>query len=251
VSCRECAIHLRLDGGYADAEARERGGEGEVGREEVISLPIVGGGRGLSRILALGAHPDDIEIGCGGALLRLLAESRELEVLWAVFAASSERAREARSSADAFLAGASKARVVVHDYRDGFLPYSGGAVKDDFEALKGEFSPDLVFTHYRHDRHQDHRLISDLTWNTWRDHLILEYEIPKYDGDFGSPNLFAPLPVATLERKIELLTSHFVSQAGKPWFTPDLFRAVARIRGMESAAPGGFAEGFYCRKACF
>jgi len=208
-------------------------------------------GSGPKRVLALGAHADDIEIGCGGTILRLVAEHREIEVLWVVFAATPERAKEARSSADAFLEGATKARSLIRDYRDGFLPYSGAAVKDDFEALKGEFEPDLIFTHYRDDRHQDHRLISELTWNTWRDHLILEYEIPKYDGDFGSPNFFASLPAATLERKIELVLKHFTTQASRSWFTADLFRAAARIRGMESAAPEGHAEGFYCRKARF
>jgi len=208
-------------------------------------------GDGPKRILALGAHADDIEIGCGGTILRLIAEHRRLEVLWVVFSATPERAAEARASAAAFLDGVPKATVVVRDYRDGFLPYSGAAVKDEFEALKREFSPDLVFTHYRHDRHQDHRLVSDLAWNTWRDHLILEYEIPKYDGDFGSPNLFGSLTVSTLDRKVALLMKHFPSQAGRAWFTEDLFRAVARIRGMESAAQEGFAEGFYARKARF
>jgi LmbE family N-acetylglucosaminyl deacetylase len=211
---------------------------------------LADGGR-PKRILALGAHPDDIEIGCGGTILRLIAEQSSLEVSWVVFSSTPERAAEARASAAAFLAGVPTTRVVIRDYRDGFLPYSGSAVKDEFEALKGEVSPDLVFTHYREDRHQDHRLISDLTWNTWRDHFILEYEIPKYDGDFGSPNFFASLPTPTLDRKIDLLLEHFASQGGKPWFTADLFRAVARIRGMESAAPGGFAEGFYARKAQF
>jgi LmbE family N-acetylglucosaminyl deacetylase len=203
------------------------------------------------RILALGAHPDDIEIGCGGTILRLVAEHSSLEVSWVVFSSTPERTAEARASAAAFLAGVRTTKVVIRDYRDGFLPYSGSAVKDEFEALKREFSPDLVFTHYREDRHQDHRLISDLTWNTWRDHFILEYEIPKYDGDFGSPNFFASLPAPTLDRKIGLIMKHFVSQAAKPWFTADVFRAVARIRGMESAAPEGFAEGFYGRKARF
>lgn len=214
-------------------------------------VSILQDGGGPKRILALGAHPDDIEIGCGGTLLRLLAEGRSLEVLWVVFCATPEREAEARASASAFLEGVECARVVVRDYRDGYLPHFGTAVKDEFEALKAEFSPDLVLTHYRQDRHQDHRLVSDLTWNTWRDHFILEYEIPKYDGDLGSPNFFAPLPAAILERKIGLLLEHFPSQAGRAWFTPDLFRAVARIRGMESAAPQAVAEGFYCRKASF
>jgi LmbE family N-acetylglucosaminyl deacetylase len=203
------------------------------------------------RILALGAHADDIEIGCGATILRLAAERRVLEVLWVIFASTPERAAEARASAAAFLAGTSSAKVIVRDHRDGFLPYSGAVVKDEFESLKREFSPDLIFTHYRNDRHQDHRLVSDLTWNTWRDHFILEYEIPKYDGDFGSPNFFASLTGSTLERKIDLLGKHFPSQAAKPWFTADMFRAVARIRGMECAAPEGFAEGFYARKARF
>jgi LmbE family N-acetylglucosaminyl deacetylase len=217
----------------------------------VNRIGILEGGSGPKRILVLGAHPDDIEIGCGGTLLRLIAEGRRLEVRWVVFCANPERAVEARASAAAFLEGVAAAEVVIRDHRDGFLPYSGAAVKDEFEALKRGYSPDLVFTHYRNDRHQDHRLVSDLTWNTWRDHLILEYEIPKYDGDFGSPNVFAPLPPTTLDRKIDLLMEHFPSQKGRAWFTPDLFRAVARVRGMESAAPQAMAEGFYCRKAIF
>jgi LmbE family N-acetylglucosaminyl deacetylase len=204
-----------------------------------------------TRILALGAHADDIEIGCGGTLLRLAAERRRLDVLWVVFCAPGERSTEAQSSARAFLDGVASKRVVVHDYRDGFLPYSGPAVKDEFEKLKAQFAPDLVFTHYREDRHQDHRLVSDLTWNTWRDHLLLEYEIPKYDGDFGSPNFFSVLRPATVEKKVGLLMEQFRSQASKAWFTPDLFRSVARIRGMEAAAPDGLAEGFYVRKARF
>jgi LmbE family N-acetylglucosaminyl deacetylase len=215
----------------------------------VNRVSILDAGPGPRRILALGAHPDDIEIGCGGTILRLLAERRPLEVLWVVFSSTPERAAEARRSAAAFLQGAAATKVVVRDYRDGFLPYSGSAVKDEFEGLKARFAPDLVFTHYRHDRHQDHRLVSDLTWNTWRDHLILEYEIPKYDGDLGAPNFFAALAASTVDRKVALLLEHFASQSGKPWFTADLFRGLARIRGMEAAAPDGFAEGFYVRKA--
>src|SRR5258708_35449 len=212
---------------------------------------LFGDGDRPKRILALGAHPDDIEVGCGGTILRLVAEQRGLEVLWVVFSSTPERAEEGRSSAAAFLEGVPTKRVIIRDYRDGFLPYSGSAVKNEFEALKREFSPDLVFTHYRDDRHQDHRLISELTWNTWRDHLILEYEIPKYDGDFGSPNFFASLSPRIIDRKVGLLLEYFASQRGKPWFTGDLFRAVARIRGMEAAAPEGLAEGFYGRKAVF
>jgi LmbE family N-acetylglucosaminyl deacetylase len=214
-------------------------------------LGLLGDADKPKKILALGAHADDIEIGCGGTILRLVAEPRALEVLWVVFAATSDRAAEARASAGAFLEGVPTSKVIVRDYRDGYLPYSGAAVKDEFESLKREFAPDLIFTHYRHDRHQDHRLVSDLTWNTWRDHFILEYEIPKYDGDFGSPNFFASLTASCLERKIDLLARHFPSQSAKPWFTADLFRAVARIRGMECTSPEGLAEGFYGRKARF
>ena len=154
----------------------------------MLRVPIFENGSGLRRVLLLGAHADDIEIGCGGTVLRL-AEQRGLSVRWVVFSATPERAQEARASAAEFLEGL-EATVVVHDYRDGYLPWSGAAIKEEFEALKREFVPDLIFTHYRNDLHQDHRLVSELTWNTWRNHLILEYDIPKYDGDLGAPNFF-------------------------------------------------------------
>jgi LmbE family N-acetylglucosaminyl deacetylase len=131
------------------------------------------------------------------------------------------------------------------------MPASLAAVKDAFEALKADYVPDIIFTHQRNDRHQDHRLISDLTWNTWRNHVILEYEIPKYDGDFGSPGVFAPLTSATMDRKVELILRHFRSQSQKHWLTGDLLRAVARIRGMECVAADGLAEAFYSRKLVF
>jgi LmbE family N-acetylglucosaminyl deacetylase len=206
--------------------------------------------RGPSRLLVLGAHADDIEIGCGGTLLRLAAERSDLDVTWVVFCSTPQRAREAEASANAFLSGVPH-RTIIQSFRDGFLPWEGARVKEEFEALKSEVSPDIVLTHYRDDRHQDHRTVSDLTWNTFRNHLILEYEVPKYDGDFGAPNLFSPLPAAILQRKVDLVLSLFPTQAGKPWFTADLFRAVARIRGMECVAADGFAEAFYCRKMAF
>jgi LmbE family N-acetylglucosaminyl deacetylase len=214
-------------------------------------LDLLAEGKGRARVLALGAHCDDIEIGCGGTLLRLAATRPELEVWWVVFCSNPARAREARTSAEAFLRGVASSKVVVHEFRDSFLPYSGPAVKEAFEALKKDFSPDVVFTHYRDDLHQDHRIVSELTWNTWRNHLVLEYEIPKFDGDFGSPNAFSPLPRATLERKIDLVLEHFRSQAGRQWFTRDLLQAVARIRGMECVAPEQVAEAFYARKIVF
>jgi LmbE family N-acetylglucosaminyl deacetylase len=208
-------------------------------------------GHDARRVLLLGAHADDIEIGCGGTVLRLAAERRDLEVRWVVFSGTPERAAEARSSAAAFLEGVQQAKVIVRDHRDGYLPWVGAQIKEELEAVKRDFAPDLIFTHYRADLHQDHRLISELTWNTWRNHLILEYEIPKFDGDFGSPNFFSALSAAGMERKIELLLKHFGTQAGRQWFSADLFRAVARIRGMECVAPESLAEAFYCRKAVF
>jgi len=203
------------------------------------------------RILCLGAHCDDIEIGCGGTVLRLLESHNDCEVYWLVFTSTPERKREAEQAADLFLKRAKSKRVMIRDYRDGFLPYSGPAVKDEFESLKREFSPDLILTHYRHDLHQDHRLICELTWNTFRDHLILEYEIPKYDGDFGSPNFFVELDERLVEAKLDLLFRAFKSQDGKHWFTRDLFSAVMRLRGMEANSPTCFAEGFYARKMSF
>jgi LmbE family N-acetylglucosaminyl deacetylase len=200
------------------------------------------------RILAIGCHADDIEIGCGGTILTFVEALPEVEVCWVVLSARGDRADEARKSAEAFLQGAARAEVIVHDYRDGFLPYSGGEVKQVFEDLKSSFAPDLIFTHYLDDRHQDHRLAAELTWNTFRDHLILEYEIPKYDGDFGSPNLFVALSESLAETKVRLLLEQFSTQRGRRWFTEDLFYAVLRIRGMESNSQSRFAEGFYGRK---
>jgi LmbE family N-acetylglucosaminyl deacetylase len=209
----------------------------------------LGGGRPLEQVLCLGAHCDDIEIGCSGSVLSLIEAHPEVAVTWMILGSSEVRAQEALESAHALLAPVKKKNVLIRSFRDGFLPYQGGEVKECFEALKREVAPDLIFTHYRQDLHQDHRLVSELTWNTFRDHLILEYEIPKFDGDFGSPNVFVPLSEDVCRRKIDNILGSFRSQADKRWFTEDLFRAVLRIRGMEVNAPSGFAEGFYCRKA--
>ena len=206
---------------------------------------------GPRKVLVLGAHADDIEIGCGGTMLRLVSKPRDLDVLWVVFSASEERAAEARMSASAFLAGAARTRVIVRNHRDGFLPYSGAAIKDEFEALKEQFTPDLVFTHFRNDLHQDHRLISELTWNTFRDQLILEYEIPKYDGDMGAPNFFVHLDATLCKRKVDNILRYFASQRGKTWFSEDTFYAMLRLRGLESNAPEKHAEAFYCRKMVY
>jgi LmbE family N-acetylglucosaminyl deacetylase len=200
------------------------------------------------RILAIGCHADDIEIGCGGTILRLIEALPTVEVCWVVLSAHGVRAEEVERSAEAFLEGVARREVVVRDYRDGFLPYNGGEVKQFFEDLKPKISPDLIFTHYRDDRHQDHRLAAELTWNTFRDHFILEYEIPKYDGDFGSPNVFVHLTERIAEAKVERLLEFFQTQRDRRWFTEDLFLGVLRIRGMESNSPTRYAEGFYGRK---
>jgi LmbE family N-acetylglucosaminyl deacetylase len=199
------------------------------------------------RLLVVGAHSDDIEIGCGGTILRLLREYPGLEVAWMVLATHDQRAAEARASANAMLAGAVH-EIRLHSFRDGFVPYEGAAVKECFEDLKS-FEPDLILTHWGRDAHQDHRLVSELTWNTFRDHLILEYEIPKYDGDLGQPNVFVRLDEETVHEKVQHLLEHFPSQGSRRWFREDLFRSLMRLRGMECNAPSGYAEAFYCRKA--
>jgi LmbE family N-acetylglucosaminyl deacetylase len=202
----------------------------------------LGAGRRRLAVLAIGAHADDIELGCGGTLLRLAGDVEELELTWVVLSAAGARREEAEAGARAF--GATK--VEIHDFEDAFFKY-GREVKDYFETLKA-VEPDLVLTHTDNDRHQDHRLVAELTWNTFRDHLILEYEIPKYDGDLGAPNVFVHLDETIARRKVEALLECFGSQRSKEWFTEDLFLALLRLRGMESRAPSGLAEGFYGRK---
>jgi LmbE family N-acetylglucosaminyl deacetylase len=197
------------------------------------------------RILCLGAHADDIEIGCGGTLQKWIAARPDLEIQWVVFTAEGKRAKEARASARA-LVGEAKTKVIVRQFRTSFLPYQGEKVKESFEALFGAFNPDVIFTHYRDDRHQDHRLLSDLTWNTYRNHLVLEYEIPKYDGDLGRPNFFVPLDEEAARRKARHLCRYFQTQGNKHWFAEETFLALMRLRGMECAAT--YAEAFYCRK---
>ena len=205
----------------------------------------------LKHILCLGAHCDDLEIGCGGTVLKLADSRNPPEFTWVVFSSDAIREAEAMRSANIFLRGASRSRVIMKKFRDGFFPYEGGLVKEAFEELKAVVAPDLVLTHYREDLHQDHRLISELTWNTFRDHLILEYEIPKYDGDLGVPNVFVPLDGSLCRRKIDTIITSFSSQTDKLWFSEDLFRSLLRLRGMECNAPQDYAEAFYCRKLLF
>ena len=214
----------------------------------MLGLSLARDPRRPLRVLAVGAHADDIEIGCGGTMLRLVAEHPGLAVHWLVLSGLGERAQEAADSAAAFCDGAGVTRVAVERFRDGFLPYVGGEVKERFERLKAEVDPDLILTHRLEDRHQDHRLVAELTWNTFRGHLILEYEIPKYEGDLGHPNLFVPLEAEHCQRKVELLRKCFPSQAGRSWFSDDTFWALLRLRGVESGGPGRFAEAFTARK---
>ena len=203
------------------------------------------------KILCLGAHCDDIEIGCGGTLLSLLGNFKSAEVHWVVFSSDYRRGIEARSSASIFLKDAGMKKVKIKKFRNGFFPYIGGEIKEYFEKLKDGFSPDLIFTHYRHDLHQDHRKVSELTYNTFRNHLILEYEIPKYDGDLGIPNLFVPMEYSVCKFKIKSILEKYKTQGDKRWFTEDLLLSILRIRGMECVSPSNYAEAFYCRKLVY
>jgi LmbE family N-acetylglucosaminyl deacetylase len=200
------------------------------------------------KILCLGAHSDDIEIGCGGTILRFLEEYKESSVSWIVFAANAERRAEAESSASLFLGKAARQDILIKDFRESYFPYSGDIIKDFFEVLRQKIGPDIIFTHYRHDLHQDHRLVSELTWNTFRDHHILEYEIMKYDGDIGTPNCFVQLDQHTCRKKISHILKSFKSQSGHHWFSEDAFLSLLRLRGIECNAPEKYAEAFYCRK---
>ncbi len=200
------------------------------------------------RILCVAAHCDDIEIGCGGTLLALTQHAADIAMHWLVLSSDPERRQEALQSADLFLASAKERHVTIEEFRTSFFPYQGEAIKQYFEEIKGQVSPDVIFTHYRQDLHQDHRLVSELTWNTFRDHLILEFEIPKYDGDLGAPNVFVPLDEITCHRKIDYILRCFKTQRDRHWFTADLFLSLLRLRGMEAHAASGFAEAFYGRK---
>ena len=200
----------------------------------------------IRNILCLGAHCDDIEIGCGGTLMRLLQENPAVTVDWVIFSSDEAREQETRAAAMRVLGDESRIRIRVERFRNGFFPYLGKEIKEYFEKLKSEVDPDLIFTHYRNDLHQDHRTLCELTWNTFRDHLILEYEIPKYDGDLGAPNFFVPLDEELCKRKAAIITECFQSQSDKHWCTESTFLALARLRGLECAT--GFAEAFYSRK---
>lgn len=215
-----------------------------MGRSQMISLIDM---QKVSRLLCIGAHPDDIELGAGGTVMRLINQNPQLQIRWVVLTgANTERAEEARQSAALFAAGAADLNVEIHGFKDAYLPWQGEQVKDAFEALKGDFAPDLIFTHYSQDRHQDHRLVSELTWNTWRDHVIFEYEVLKWDGDLGQPNLFVPLAESLSQRKAQQIYSSYSTQQSRTWFRKENFLALMRVRGVECNAE--FAEAFYTRK---
>jgi LmbE family N-acetylglucosaminyl deacetylase len=206
-------------------------------------------GDGPLKILCLGAHSDDIEIGLGGTILSLIASGAELHVHWCVCSAKGRRAMEAETSASAFLKGVSTCRLVLGSFDDSYFPTQARAIKEWLADIRSRFEPDVIFTHARDDAHQDHRQISEVTWNLFRDHLILEYEIPKWDGDLSRPNVYLPLSEKVLEKKTSLLMAHFGTQRSKDWFDPETFKGLARLRGLECRAPERYAEAFHLRKA--
>lgn len=213
----------------------------------MIGLPLPESADRPFTVLCLGAHSDDIEIGCGGTILQLKQERPDVCFHWVVFSADGVRAQEATASASMFTAN-SRCETEMFPFRDGFLPTHRTEIKEHFESLKAQIDPDLILTHYRDDGHQDHRLLAELTWNTFRNHLILEYEIPKYDGDLGRPSVFVPLSAEVAEQKCSVLLDVFASQRNKHWFSRELFMGLMRIRGMECNAPSGYAEAFHARK---
>jgi LmbE family N-acetylglucosaminyl deacetylase len=238
-------------GGVEVASRATQSGRGALKGGGMHRVSLLEDGSGPKKILALGAHADDIEIGCGGTILRLLEENPATEIYWVVLGATGQRKTEAVESAHRFLANARRKEIVVKEFRDGYFPYIGSEIKEFFEELKRKYFPDLILTHYREDLHQDHRLVSELTWNTFRNHLILEYEIVKYDGDLGAPNFFVHLTESIARKKIQTIVECFKSQQDKSWFTEDTFSSILRLRGLESNAPDRYAEGYYCRKIVY
>jgi LmbE family N-acetylglucosaminyl deacetylase len=222
-----------------------------VGRQtnRYSPLPLTLPHRGPLKVLCLGAHPDDIEIGCGATVLQLVRQAAD--VRWAVFSGNGQRGEEASRSARLFLGKDAGRRLVLHTFRDAHFPTQFTAIKEAFEALAAGFPADVVFTHFRDDRHQDHRVLSDVAWNTFRRQVVLEYEIPKWDGDLSTPNLYAPVTAQAAQRKVTLLMRAFTSQRTRDWFGEGVFLGLMRLRGMECRAPSGFAEAFFGRKLVF
>jgi LmbE family N-acetylglucosaminyl deacetylase len=199
-------------------------------------------------VLLIGAHCDDIEIGCGATLRRLVREFPKLNFKWVVFTSEQDRRAETVAAAARFIGNKARYELSFLDFKGSYFPAYYAPIKDALESIKSQVNPDLIFTHSLHDRHQDHKLLAELTWNTYRSHLIFEYEIPKFEGDLGHPNLFVPVSETDLADKIDILLSCFPTQSHRSWFTPDTFRGLARIRGIECAAQSGFAEAFTARK---
>jgi len=214
----------------------------------MIKLNLAARSDGALEVLCLGSHSDDIEIGCGGTILRLIEQYPRCVFHWVVFNAVGVRKAEAQRGAESFVGSKRLERALFKEFPDTFMPFVGSDVKNVFEEVKRAISPDLIFTHNRKDAHQDHRLISELTWNAFRDHFILEYEIPKYDGDLGQPSVFVPLESDVYQKKVRYIMDAFQSQRSKPWFEENTFLSLMRLRGMECNAPSGYAEAFYCRK---
>ena len=217
----------------------------------MINVGLIQQGSNPLQVLCLGCHSDDIEIGCGGTILRLKDQYPNCRFHWAVFSANGNRREEAQRGAEALVGSDRIDNLWLHPFRDGFMPFMAAEIKDAFEEMKRQVSPDIIFTQNRRDAHQDHRLLSELTWNTFRNHLILEYEIPKYDGDLGQPSVFVPLKAEFYESKVRALMEVFASQRSKAWFDEATFLGLMRLRGMECNSPSGYAEAFYCRKVVF
>jgi LmbE family N-acetylglucosaminyl deacetylase len=213
----------------------------------MIQLRMENQSPGPLQVLCIGAHSDDIEIGCGATILQLAEQYPGCVFHWVVLSAVDTREAEARTAATLF-GGKGLQQILLKSFADGFMPFAGSEIKNVFEQLKNMCTPDLIFTHNRHDAHQDHRLLGELTWNTFRNHLILEYEIPKYDGDLGQPTVFVHLGAEICKRKVQHIVDTFESQQSKRWFEPETFFSLMRLRGMECNAPSGYAEAFYCRK---
>lgn len=216
----------------------------------MIPLGLLQGRERLS-LLCIGAHSDDIEIGAGGLILTLAATFPDIAVRWCVASAAPDRESEARASAFDFLQGLERADVELGGFEDSYFPDQGREIKAWLLAVRSRFPADVVLVHRAGDLHQDHRELNRIAWNLFRDHLILEYEIPKWDGDLGQPNFYVPLEAEILERKIAFIMRHFRSQRSKDWFDPELFRGLARLRGMECRAEHRHAEAFFVRKAVF
>ena len=243
MTCSSVATRHGQSGNVANSNRDEYGSDNRMLNCRLASKQ----GKALT-VLCLGAHSDDIEIGCGGTILRLSQDYSNCEFHWVVFSADGVRADVAKRGAALFTRKTVLHGPLLKGFRDGFMPFSGGEVKAVFEELKQMVSPDLIFSPNRKDAHQDHRLVAELTWNTVRDHLVFEYEIPKYDGDLGQPSVFVPLELEMCKQKVEYIMSALNSQHSKRWFQPDTFLSLMRLRGIECNAPSGYAEAFYCRK---